>query len=57
MLIVDAYTHVGAADASVLEWFRPVEERGCGVSGFAVGYVIALIIGGLLSVIRFFAPF
>ena len=27
------------------------------VSGFAVGYVIALIIGGLLSVIRFFAPF
>jgi len=27
------------------------------VSGFAVGYVIALILGGSLSIIRLFFPF
>ena len=31
MPVIDAYTHVGAADSSVLEGFRPVKEKGCGV--------------------------
>ena len=32
MSVIDAYTHVGVADPSVLEGFRPIEEKGCSIS-------------------------